>query len=138
MVHGEKLTSLVAQAMAGNDEAFVKSVQIDRRILTAIPYFSHRYAQAQDEANSDFYDRLSYRLKAAPYRGKIRHKTLWLAFSALDQARLLDKLTHPEILEICDEAGVGGYDHRIQSVKHLSNRLREYREFQKRGVITTT
>lgn len=138
MVHGEKLTSLVEQARAGNDDAFVKAVQIDRRILTVIPYFRDRYARAQDEADSNFYDYLSYRLKTAPYKGKIRHKTLWLAFAILDQAGLLDDMPHSEILAICDQAGVGGYDNRIQSVKHLSGRLREYREFQKRGFIATT
>jgi hypothetical protein len=67
MVHGEKLTSLVAQAKAGNDDAFVKAVQIDKRILNAIPYFSERYARAHDQGHSDFFDRLSYRLKSAPY-----------------------------------------------------------------------
>jgi hypothetical protein len=37
-VHGEKLTSLVAQAKAGNNKAFAKAVQIDKRILSAVPY----------------------------------------------------------------------------------------------------
>lgn len=138
MVHGEKLTSLVARAQEGDDQAFVRAVQIDRRILTAVPYFQGRYARAQDEADGDFFDLLAYRQKSAPYRGKIRHKTLWLSFSILDQAGLLDSLSHREILEMCDEAGVGGYENRIQSVKHLSSRLHEYREFQKRGIATTT
>lgn len=138
MVHGEKLTSLVAQAKAGNDEAFVKAVQIDKRILTTIPYFIDRYSRAHDEDNSNFYDQLSYRLQCPPYKGKIRHKTLWLTFSILDQLNLMDNLSHPQILKICDEAGVGGYENRIQSVKHLSNRLDDFRKFQKRGLITTT
>lgn len=137
MVHGEKLTSLVTQAMSGNDDAFVKAVQIDRRILTEIPYFKERFVRAQIEANQDFSDLISYRLRVAPYRGKIRHKALWQTFSILDQAGLLSTLSHPEILEICDDVGVGGYGNRIEGVKHLSNRLREYREFQKRGVVTT-
>lgn len=137
MVHGEKLTSLVAQAKAGNDEAFVKAVQIDKRILTTIPYFFGRYSRAHDEDNSDFYDQLSYRLQCPPYKGKIRHKTLWLTFSILDQLNLMDNLSHPQILKICDDAGVGGYENRIQSVKHLSNRLNDFRKFQKRGLIST-
>lgn len=138
MVHGEKLTSLVAQAQAGDDQAFVKSIQIDRRVLIALPYFRERYAKAQDAADSGFFDLLSYRQKSAPYRGKIRHKSLWLTFSILDQAGLLNTLSRREILEMCDEAGVGGYDNRIQSEKHLSARLHEYREFQKRGIVTTS
>jgi len=136
MVHGEKLTSLVAQAKAGDDAAFVKAVQIDKRMLTTIPYFIERFNRASHD-ESDFYDQLSYRLQCAPYKGKIRHKSLWLAFSILDQLNLLCGLKHSQILEICDEAGVGGYENRIQSVKHLTNRLKEYREFQKRNVIAT-
>lgn len=137
MVHGEKLTSLVAQAKAGDDSAFVKAVQIDKRILTTIPYFIERFNRAANDDNSDFYDQLSYRLQCAPYKGKIRHKSLWLAFSILDQLNLLGGLKHSHILEVCDESGVGGYENRIQSVKHLTNRLKEYREFQKRKVIAT-
>lgn len=138
MVHGEKLTSLVAQAHAGCDDAFVKAIQIDKRILTEMPFFKSRFVRAQDEADSNFLDKVAYRLKAPPYRGKIRHKTLWLTFAILDQTGWLDQLPHPLILEICDEAGVGGFGNRIESVKHLSNRLREYRKFQKRGIVTTT
>lgn len=138
MVHGEKLTSLVAQAQAGKDDAFVKAVQIDRRILTEMPYFKARYARAQDEADSDFSDKLAYRLQSPPYRGKIRHKSLWLTFAMLEQVGWLGNLGSREILDICDEAGVGGYENRIQSEKHLANRVREYREFQKRGIVTTT
>lgn len=137
MVHGEKLTSLVRQAIAGDDDAFVKAVQIDRRILTEIHYFKDRFVRAQLEAHRDFSDLISYRLKVAPYRGKIRHKALWHTFSMLEQSGWINSLKYREILDICDAAGVGGYENRIQSEKHLGNRLREYREFQKRGIVTT-
>lgn len=138
MVHGEKLTSLVVQAQAGNDDAFVKAIQIDKRILTEMPYFKTRFARAQDEADSDFLDKVAYRLKAPPYRGKIRHKSLWLTFAILEQTGWLGSLSYSRLLEICDGAGVGGYENRIQSEKHLGSRLREYRAFQKRGVVSTT
>lgn len=138
MVHGEKLTSLVAQAKAGNDKAFAKAIQIDKRILTVDPYFRERYERAQMEPPGDFFDDVAYRLKAPPYRGKIRHKSLWLAFSILERSGLLDTLTHREIMEMCDEAGVGGDKNRIASEKHLGNRLREYRVFQQRGIAITT
>lgn len=120
MVHGEKLTSLVAQAKAGNDKAFAKAIQIDKRILTADPYFRERYERAQMEPPSDFFDDVAYRLKCAPYKGKIRHKSLWLAFSILERTGLLDTLSHREIIEMCDEAGVGGDKNRIASEKHLA------------------
>ena len=137
MVHGEKLSALIAQAKAGNDDAFVKAVQIDRRILNSIPYFQDRYAFAQDQGDINFFDRLAYRLKTAPYVGKIRFKSLWLSFSLLDQVGLLRTLPHSEILDICDDAGVGGFKNRIEDVKSLRKRLADYYKFQKRGVIAT-
>ncbi len=137
MVHGETLTSLVAQAQAGNDDAFVKAVQIDRRILTTIPYFRARYERSQMEAHSEFSDKLSYRLGRAPYIGKIRHKTLWLTLSLLDQVGWLDAMPHGEILKICDEVGINSYENRIESEQALTKRIKQYREFQKRGLVTT-
>lgn len=137
MVHGEKLSSLVAQAVAGNDEAFAKAVQIDKRILTAYPYFSARFDRAQAENDANFYDLISYRLRVPPYRGKIRYKSLWLTLAILEKTGFLDQLNHREILEICDEAGVGGWENRIQDVKYLSKRIQEYRVFQKRGILPT-
>ena len=138
MVHGEKLTSLVSQAIAGSDEAFVKAVQIDRRILTEIPFFRERFARSQFEVDQNFSDRISYRLKNAPYRGRIRYKSLWYAFAILDQAGWLCNMAYREIREVCDEVALDGFENRIQSDKHLGNRVREYREFQKRGIVTTT
>lgn len=138
MVHGEKLTALVSQAKAGNDEALCKAVQIDKRILTTIPYFKQRYEQATFDQNQAFVDALTYRLSCAPYKGKIRHKSLWMTFSFLDQLGLLDILRHSEILDICDETGVGGFANRIEDVKNLSKRLNEYRHFQGRVLTLST
>lgn len=138
MVHGEKLTSLVAQAKAGNDDALCKAIQIDKRILTTIPYFKQRFERATLEQDQVFLDALSYRLTCPPFRGKIRHKSLWMAFAFFDQLGLLDTLKHSEILDLCDEAGVGGYANRIEDVKNLSKRLAEYRSFQGRGLMVST
>lgn len=89
MVHGEKLSSLVLQAKAGNDEAFCKAVQIDKRILTTIPYFKQRFENAALDGDQEFADALAYRLQCAPYKGKIRYKSLWMAFAFLDMVGLL-------------------------------------------------
>jgi hypothetical protein len=138
MVHGEKLTSLVAQASAGNDEAFCKAVQIDKRILTTIPHFRQRFERATLEGDQNFCDALAYRLQCPPYKGKIRHKSLWMAFAFLDMVGLLDTLKHQEILDLCDEAGVGGYANRIEDVKHLSKRLADFRRFRGYGLTLST
>ena len=78
-----------------------------------------------------FLDKLHYRLTSPLLRSKIRYKTLWLTFAFLDEGGYLDgSLKHREILDICEDAGVGGYENRIEDVGYLSKRLREYREFQ--------
>lgn len=137
MVHGEKLTSLVSQAKNGDDDAFVKAVQIDKRILIAIPYFNERFSAAHSGGEPEFLASLGRRLGTSPYVGKIRHKTLWLAFAILDQVGLLHTLSRSEILRICDDAGVGGYKNRIEDVTGLSKALNRYVTFQKKGIIAT-
>lgn len=137
-VHGEKLTSLVAQAKAGSDKAFAKAVQIDKRILSAVPYFKRRFDEANTEGDRKFTEDVGAHLARPPYKGKIRHKSLYLTFAYLDLAGLLGTMQHREILDLCDEAGVGGYANRIEDVKNLSKRLAEYRAFQNRGVVLST
>jgi hypothetical protein len=137
-VHGEKLTSLVAQAKAGNNKAFAKPVQIDKRILSAVPYFKQRFAEANTEGDRKFTEDVGAHLTRPPYKGKIRHKSLYLTFAYLDMAGLLETMQLKEILDLCDEAGVGGYANRIEDVKNLSKRLAEYRAFQRRGLVLST
>jgi len=131
MVHGEKLTSLVAQAIAGDDKAFAKAVQIDKSILQEIPYFKEHYAAAALEGRRNFLELVATHMHRPPYRGKIRHKALYLAFSLLDQLDLLDEMKHSELLDLCNEAGLDAHANRIDDVKNLSKRLAEYRKFQR-------
>ncbi|WP_293389074.1 hypothetical protein [Nevskia sp.] len=137
MMHGEKLTTLIAKAKAGDDDAFCKAIRIDGRILTVVPYFREKYERAKQLGESAFLDKVSVWTRAAPYRGRIRHKSLWVVFALLDQAGMLANLSHREILDICDEVGVGGAENRIEDVGYLSKRLREYRKLQKSGVAST-
>lgn len=138
MVHRQKLTSLVVQAKAGDDMAFVKAVQIDPRILTTDPYFKQRLENLHAEGNEVFRKRLSYRMQCAPYKGKVRHKSLWMGFAFLDMCGLLHTLKHREMLDLFDEAGVGGYDNRIEDVKYLTKRYAEYRAFQQNLAYLST
>jgi hypothetical protein len=138
MVHGEKLTALVAKAMSGDDEAFGKAVQIDKRILSNIPALKQRFERAHSEGNLALIDALSYRLQCPPYKGKIRHKALWFAFAYLDMCGLLDSLKHQELLDLLDDAGLGGFPNRIEDVKHLSKRLADFRRFRGYGLTLST
>lgn len=137
MVHGERMTSLVAQAKAGKDDAFVKAVQIDGRALTEIPYFRERYAQARMSDETEFLARVWRRQVAPPYKGRIEHKSLYLMFAFLDSVGLLKSFTQPELLDLYDELGLGGKRRRIDDDKNMGKRLAEYRRFQSRRHMST-
>lgn len=137
LVHGEKLSSLVRQAKDGSDIAFAKAVQIDVRILTAVPYFRDRIARARLEDETGFVSLIWRRQVAPPYRGRIEHKALYLMFSFLDLTGLLRAFTHAELLDLYDELGGGGKRHRIEDVKNMTKRLAEYRRFQSRQHLST-
>lgn len=131
MVHGQNLIDLVSAAESGDDDALFLAVHIDRRILSVLPYFKERHEKAILCGETDFLDKLHYRLTSPLLKGKIRYKTLWLTFAILDESGLLDgSLKHREILDICEKAGVGGYKNRIEDVGYLTKRLDEYREYQ--------
>lgn len=132
MVHGQSLPSLVNRAESGDDDAFLLAVHIDRQILKYLPYFKERHERAIMDGEFIFLGRLNYRLSSPLLKGRIRHKTLWLAFAVMDGCGLLDgSLKHREILDICESSGVGGYENRIEDVNYLTKRLGEYRDYQK-------
>lgn len=135
-VHGEKLTSLVAQAKAGNDKAFGKAIQIDGRVLTVIPYFQDRYARARLEDEETFLEMVARKTSSPPYKGKIEQKALWMMFAFLDAAKLLGSIKHAELLDLYNQCQPNP-DKHIFDVKILSKRLAEYRRFQRRGNLST-
>ncbi|WP_446808371.1 hypothetical protein ACH50O_13825 [Methylomonas sp. 2BW1-5-20] len=130
MVHGRKLTQLVNEAMTGNDDSFYLAAHIDRNILEQIPYFKNRYLRAQREGEENFLRPLNYRLQSPQFKGKIRHRLLYMLFTILESMRWLDDLKHREILDICDQLGLERYENRIETEKALGDRLRDYRDFQ--------
>ncbi len=89
-------------------------------------------------SDSKFTEEVAAHLQRAPYKGKIRHKSLYLAFAFLDMVGLLDTMKHREILDLVNDAGIDGHANRIDDVKNLSRRLKEYRAFQQRGSVLST
>ncbi|NOT15227.1 MAG: hypothetical protein HOP21_06550 [Methylotenera sp.] len=131
MVHGSRMTTLVPQAIAGDDEAFLKAIQIDRMLFTHYPYFRDRKFTAQDEGDVAFLEQLAYRETNPPLRGKVTYPALYMLFGILDSFQILSDLKHREILDICDEAGLDRYQNRIEDVGYLTKRLGDYRDWQK-------
>jgi hypothetical protein len=130
MVHRRKMTHLIAEAIAGDDEAFILAAQVDPSVMRYIPYFQDREARAYREGDSNFLEKLSYRKRIPPLQSKIRFPLLYLLFAILDGMNILNDMTCPEILDICDAAGLDRWQNRIEDEGYLAKRLREYRRFQ--------
>ena len=137
MVHGEKLTALVARAKEGNDDAFLKAIQIDKRILSRVDHFDARFQRAHMEGERSFITKVSRKLEAPPYAGRLKHKKLWMSFALLDWLRLLDDYSGDELLDLCIEVGAIDDEQPIEDVKNLLKLRARYREFQQRGGKST-
>ncbi len=136
MVHGTKLTTLVPQAVAGDDESFLKAIQIDRMLLLHYPYFKERKFRAQNEGDVEFLQKISYRESNPPMRGKIQHPAIYVLFAILESFRWLDDLTHDEILRICDDAGLDRFQNRLGDTNSITKHLKRYRQYQKTGGVS--
>lgn len=136
MTHGAKLTTLVPQAIAGNDDALLKAAQVDRYLLTHHPYFIQRKQDAQDRGEEEFLRKLAYRESNPNLAGKIRYPALFMLFGILESIQWLDDLSHNDILDICDEIGLDRYQNRIEDTNYVTKRLLEYRQFQKTGGVS--
>lgn len=137
MLHGRKLTVLIEQAKAGDESAFCKAVHVEPRLLRHHPFFRERHLQAQENSEMDFLKRIGYRLANSSLNGQIRYPGLYMVFAMLDAGGWLDGgFTHEQIVDMCDEAGLDRYQNRIEDPTYLTQRLREYRQWQKTGVLS--
>lgn len=136
MTHGAKLTTLVPQALSGDDEAFCKAAQVDRYLVTHHPYFVERKRQAQDAGEVEFLRRLASRERNPNLQGRFQYSALFMLFGILESIQWLEDLKHEEILDIFDAAGLDRFQNRIQDVNYLTKRLANYRRLQKTGGVS--
>lgn len=137
MVHGRKLTLLVAQAKAKDEGAFCMAVHIEPRLLKHHPYFRDRYTRAQDRRETNFLKRVGNALTKPPLNGRIQYPGLYMVFAMLEFAGWLDGgFTREEILDMCDEAGLELYQDRIEDTVALTKCLGEYRRWQKANKLS--
>lgn len=136
MAHGEKMVSLVPKAINGNDEAFCKAVRVDRNLLVSHPYFKERYQKAQSKPEKEFLQKLSANQSKPNLIGKIRYPGLYLLFAMLEVLEWLDDLTHEEILDLCDSAGLDRWQNRIEDINAVTKQLARYRRYQKSGGVS--
>lgn len=129
MLHGQKLTSLVAQAKSGDLASFAKAVHIEPRLLTSHPFFRDRYEQARANKERNFLMRVGSSLANQGGPGRIQYPGLYVVFTILEAAGWLDDgFTHEEILDMCDKAKLDRWQNRIEDVGYLTKRLNEYRK----------
>lgn len=131
MVHGEKLTSLVQKAIAGDDTAYMRALQTDSMLLLHHTYFKERKLQAQQEGNKKFLFRIASREGTPILSGQIQYPGLYMVFGILESFQWLDSLKANEILDICIKAGLDQHQNRIDDVNYLRQKLNEYRKWQK-------
>jgi hypothetical protein len=132
MLHGFKLTVLVARAKAGDPDAFCKAIHVEPRLLRHHSYFRDRYLLAQEDGETAFLKRIGYRLAHSGLKGSIRYPGLNMVFAMLEAAGWLDGgFTHEQILDVCDKAELDRFENRIEDTNYLTKRLGEYRARQK-------
>lgn len=126
MAYGETLTSLVQRALAGGkgaDIAMCKAVRVDNN-LRQHPQFMARYLLASGKGESDFLRKFNN--TAPPLTNKIRYPGLYFLLALLDGFGLLEGLTNPQLLDLCDHAHLDKWENRIEDDCYISKRRNEY------------
>lgn len=136
MVFGERMTSLVPRALAGDKEAFARAVQIDKNLLHEHPGFREIHRKATIENDADFLGKVAYRLAAPVTRGPIRQYGVFMLFALLETLGWLDDLKHREILDICDAAHLDRWQNRIEDENAVTKAIGRYRHYQKTGGVS--
>ena len=136
MVHGEKMTSLVPRALAGDDEAFLNAIHIDKALMTLHPKFAERHRQAILDGDRTLLDKISYRLASPVTKGRAQLAGLFAVFAMLESLGWLNDLRHHEILDICDAARLDRWQNRIEDENAVTKALIKYRRYQKTGGVS--
>ncbi len=136
MVHGEKMTSLVPKALAGHEESFLKTIHIDKALMTLHPKFADRHRQAILDGDRTLLDKISYRLAAPVTKGRVQLSGLFAVFAMLESLGWLNDLRHHEILDICDAARLDRWQNRIEDENAVTKALIKYRRYQKTGGVS--
>jgi hypothetical protein len=126
MAYGETLSSLVQKALIGGadaDIAMCKAVRVDNT-LRQHPQFMARYLLASGKSESIFLRK--YNNTSPPLTNKIRYPGLYFLLALLDGYGLLDRLTNPQLLDLCDHARLDKWENRIEDVGYLAKRRNEY------------
>lgn len=133
IVHGKSMYQLVAEAKAGEWDSFLKAIQIDKSVLTTIPYFidlNHRVADDIDLSNLQRQIN-TYRHKPI-FVSRIRYPTLWLVFALLDEMNIFEEFERDMeyFANLCQKLRVYGPppEMDVVDVESFESRLKDYKK----------
>lgn len=134
MVHRKSLYQLVAEAIKGDDDSFLKAIQIDKTVLTTIPYFIERNRLAADDGNFPFQRQINTYRNKPIFVSRTQYPLLWLVFAILDDANLLSEFEKDKetLLDLCQRLGAYGPKNDNADVMSFNRRLREFKRDQER------
>ncbi len=136
MVHGEKMTSLVPKALAGDKEAFGKAIHIDKALLHGHPGFQTLHSKAIQEGDQAFLVSVARRLAAPVTQGRIQLAGAFVVFSLLETMGWLSDFRYREILDICDAAQLDRWQNRIEDETAIAKCIKKFRQYQKSGGVS--
>jgi hypothetical protein len=135
IVHGKSLFQLVAEAKEDEFQSFLDAIQIDKSILTTIPYFVDVNHRAADESNLQVQRQIATYRNKPIFQGNIRYLPLWLVFSILDDMMLLEEYEKDleSFAQLCQNLRVYGPppDEDVVDLEAFKGRLKDYRQHRR-------
>jgi ribosomal protein S18 acetylase RimI-like enzyme len=136
MIHGERMTSLVPKALAGDQSAYLKAIHIDKTLRRRHAGLGEIEAQAIRNGDRRFLEAVGRWLASPVARGRIQYPGVFFIFALLESLEWLDDMRHREILDICDAAGLDRWQNRIEDENAITKALLKYRRNQKTGGVS--
>jgi hypothetical protein len=141
MQTGKAIYQLVAEAMDGDDDSFVKAVQMDKTVLDFLPYFKQRTYRAAEKGEIAFLRRVHEPRNKPLTITRLQYTKLWLVFDTLDNMNLLDQFEQDmtAFAGLCQALRVYGPHPDVDEVdvEDFASRLKSYRQTHRQLVPRT-
>lgn len=132
VAHRKSIYQLVGEALAGNDDSFLKAIQVDKSTLTHIPYFVERNRRAADEGDINFLRQINTYRQKPILRTQTRLLPLVMLLSYLYQGNLLDQFCEDMewLLKLCEHTGIYGDGHESADLESFKKTIRRFKKEQ--------
>jgi hypothetical protein len=132
VAHRKSIYQLVAEAMAGDDDSYLKAIQVDKSTLTHIPYFVERNRRAADEGDINFLRQIATYRQKPILRTQTRLLPLVMLLSYLYQMNMLDQLCEDMewLLGLCEQTGIYGDGQGAADLESFKKTIRRFKNEQ--------